>query len=189
MLFRSEPRVLEPGLVKATSSPPSLSRRAGGPVCLPRSVCCLLPEVTGQWNRKSCPLPKRGKRKNPRGRLQTRGDAGQSGWTTGGVRPGGPGGVCGAPRADSCRTARRPPDPVPTSPPRSPAFADPGGGRRPGPELAERCPALVLWGQGLSAAPGACAAPGTQEDLKSASKKGILGATGRIPGKIGRAHV
>nr|CAI9702070.1 unnamed protein product [Rangifer tarandus platyrhynchus] len=78
------------------------------------------------------------------------------------------------------------PTPCPPVHPHSPAFADPGGGRRPGPELAERCPALVLWGQGLSAAPGACAAPGTQEDLKSASKKGILGATGGIPVLTGR---
>lgn len=163
--------------MKATSSPPSLSRRAGGPVCLPRSICCLLPEVTGLWNRKSRPLPseENGKilevgckpgetRVNQGGRLAASDPEGQAGF---------------ARFSEKIRAGRSAALPTPCPPvhPRSPAFADPGGGR---------CPALVLWGQGLSAAPGACAAPGTQEDLKSASKKGILGATGRIPVLTGR---
>lgn len=100
--------------------------------------------------------------------------------------PEGKAGFAGLPKRIPAGRSAALPTPCPPVHPRSPAFADPGGGRRPGPEWAERSLALVLWGQGLSAAPGACAAPGTQEDLAGASKKGILGATGRIPILTGR---
>ena len=63
--------------------------------------------------------------------------------------PEGKAGFAGLPKRIPAGRPAVPPSPCPPVHPCSPAFADPGGGCRPGPERAERSLALVLLGQGL----------------------------------------